>query len=56
MFKAIASFFRTVNKLFIALELVADVGVSTAEQFKTESDIALAKKKATLKEQSELLS
>ena len=54
MFKSFGMFFNTVNELLSALNIVARTGTAYAEQFETDAQTQLAKKRALLLEQEEL--
>ena len=49
MFKSFGMFFNTVNELLSALNIVARTGTAYAEQFETEAQAQLAKKRDALK-------
>jgi hypothetical protein len=54
MFKSFGMFFNTVNEVLCALNIVARTGTAYAEQFETDAQTQLAKKRALLLEQEEL--
>ena len=54
MFKAIGMFFSAVYHIFSTLDILARTGTKVALQFETEQDLALAKKRQSLKDQEKL--
>ena len=54
MFKSFGMFFSTINELLSAVNIVARTGTAYAEQFETDAQAQLAKKRAALAQQEEL--
>ena len=55
MFKSFGMFFSTINELLSAVNIVARTGTAYAEQFETEAQIQLARKRDALRLQEPLI-
>jgi hypothetical protein len=49
MFKSLGMFFSTINELLSAVNIVARTGTAYAEQFETDAQTQLAKKRDALR-------
>lgn len=55
MFKSFGMFFSTINELLSAVNIVARTGTAYAEQFETDAQTQLAKKREVLRLQEPLM-